>query len=773
MNQSTAPHGDGTGTSASTAAHLSSPAAESAPAETPSSPTPRISEEKIRFGIGFRLLTAFAAVAFMTLVVAFVSWKSLENLTKTQAETTMSDVPAMATALRLAQQTAILAATAPVMQAAQTDEEREESFDHLSEVRADVLQTVTDLRKHISDTSQLETINSAITEFDLAFDELNKAVQNRVDRLAVRKRLLKNIDTLREEVEKSPQSFLTDARLIALDGNDKWEIALEKTAEGVDAEEEIKAAGLAPRKALDLQEGVLTFTSGVNLLLGLLSEVGTVAEIEEIETLDGIFFNKTATLAKPLDDLAAHTDVSDLNAIYEQVLKLGSTGGDDENIFKVRTAEVEAHGDEITLIAEARRISDTLTEDVAALVLSLEGNLAASVAETEKAARTTNAVVLALSAVALITAILIGWLYVGRNVLRRLNLLVDSMRRIASGRLDTSVLRDGTDELAEMGQALAVLRNVYREAEKNEAKLAEERTQAAAQQRKAELDLADNFDTAVGTEISTLSDSAQAMREQAGAMHELAEDTTQKTQEVASASDDMIQHIQTAATASEELSASMGEVSGQVAKSASVAQDAVSRAENMSTGIQRLEASSRKISTVIGLISDIAEQTNLLALNATIEAARAGEAGKGFTVVASEVKNLATQTTRATEEIGNLISSMQGDVSASVSETQRISDVIGEIDAISTNIAAAIEQQTAATQEISRTMSQSSDRCNAIVSLISDVANATSETGSATEKVLHTSQEMDERTGILGKEVSSFLSNIRDRADSRPGGKTT
>ncbi len=270
-----------------------------------------------------------------------------------------------------------------------------------------------------------------------------------------------------------------------------------------------------------------------------------------------------------------------------------------------------------------------------------------------------------------------------------------------------------------------------------------------------------SFDNVIKLVLGTVSSASQQMEASAQTMQAAAEETNVQSTAVAAASEQASTNVQTVAAATEELSSSIAEISRQVSESSQAVGEAVTEATKAKDLVRSLDEAAGKIGQVVALITDIAEQTNLLALNATIEAARAGEAGKGFAVVASEVKNLATQTAKATEEIGGQIDGIQSATKSSVDAIERIFGSIEKVNGISTTIASAVEEQSAATKEIARNVEQAAAGTQEVTTNIAGVTQAAGETGQVSTQVLEAAKELAKQSTTLRTEVDTFLADIK------------
>ena len=356
---------------------------------------------------------------------------------------------------------------------------------------------------------------------------------------------------------------------------------------------------------------------------------------------------------------------------------------------------------------------------------------------------------------------LLGWI-VARNITGPLHTMNQKMRTLAAGDLSVEVTEaTRCDEIGEMARSL----EVFKQGLADNRRLAEEKAateeKAEAERRASLHQLADAFQTAIGGVVDTVSSTSTELRASAESMSAIAEETTAQAGVVSNASHTAAANVQTVSAAAEELSASFSEIARRVSEASQVASAASENARQTNESMLGLTETAQSIGAVIQLIRDIASQTNLLALNATIEAARAGEAGKGFAVVASEVKSLANQTARATEEISAKIESMQGETANTAEAIRQVVDTITQIDGISTAIAAAVEQQQAATHEIARNAQQASISTEEVSRNISGVSQSANETGGASTQVLGAAKELSEQAEHLRAEVNRFLATVR------------
>ncbi|MDR3515301.1 MAG: methyl-accepting chemotaxis protein [Azospirillaceae bacterium] len=427
-------------------------------------------------------------------------------------------------------------------------------------------------------------------------------------------------------------------------------------------------------------------------------------------------------------------DFTNLATVNDQIGTI--TGVDMPELVAIISREVQAIKD--STIADEARIEKTTT---------------ATSAMSQRLTLLFTALAMAASAVIALT--------VGQGISRPILVLAEIMKRLTAGERNIAVPGlDRGDELGTMAKSLELFRTAMIEADRL---AGEQETQQAGKAARAHhiQVLAANFDEIATGVLNVVATATSHLQTTAGDLTETAREASGMAIAVASAAQQASANVQTVASASEQLSSSIQEIAHQVTKSAEVAQSAVLEVDQINHTVKGLSDATQKIGTVIGLIQGIAAQTNLLALNATIEAARAGTAGKGFAVVASEVKILANQTEQATREIAQQITTVQTATANSVHAVANIGNIIAQIEAISSSIAAAIEQQGVATQEIARNVQQAAVGTRNVTGHIGGVSDAAGRTGHAAEDMLRATSDLAGQCVILRTSVQSFLEDVQ------------
>ncbi len=400
-------------------------------------------------------------------------------------------------------------------------------------------------------------------------------------------------------------------------------------------------------------------------------------------------------------------------------------------------AHVEFDGTHYAVIAE-QEVSES---DAGVFVLMMELMAAA----------------LVVAAISSILGILLA-----RSITRPISSMTTSMNKLAGKDWNTEVPgRDRSDEIGEMAAAVQVFKDNGQEVERLQAEQVENEKRAAEEKRKAMNDLADGFEASVGEIVEGVAATASDLKETAQGVSAIAEETTAQSATVAAAAEESSVNVQTVSSATEEMSASIAEMRQQVMRSRDVSEQAAQSVESAAGQIGGLSDAANQIGDVLALIQDIAEQTNLLALNATIEAARAGEAGKGFAVVASEVKTLATQTQKATEQIRAQIEGVQTESKTAVAAVSGIRDVIAQVTEISQAIASSIEEQSEATTEIARNAQEAAVGTRDVSSSVQGVSDASQQASAASTELLASSEELAKQGDTLRERMTAFIEQVR------------
>jgi len=467
-----------------------------------------------------------------------------------------------------------------------------------------------------------------------------------------------------------------------------------------------------------------------------------------------------AAAERHIDDNLRELPKSDqrdkISALYGQLASLSGDNG----IIVERTNELKGEQDAQQVYAAALAQATRLRTAVERLIQH-QGTIAETLsARAISQIKLGRIILILLSIVALTSAGLIAWFYVGRSIVGRLTLLSGAMRRIAAGEANVAVPVSGHDEIAGMAEALLVFRRAIedltaaRQSENDRARLAETRRQQIEAATR-------NFEHAVNDIVGALDGASMTMDNCAQIMAEAANHNQIQADTTATASEQATKNVNSVAMASEEIAQSVEQISHQAKESADIARRATTETKSIIATVEHLAATVGQINSVSNLIRDVAAQTNLLALNATIEAARAGPAGRGFAVVAQEVKTLASQTEKATGDITQQISLIQGTTTSVVQAMQAIAGTIGQLDENSNEISVAVQQQDAVSKEIARSASAAAERTREASASVVQVSDAASKTGQVANAVLNAGSELAAKSGRLRAEVERFLVQVR------------
>jgi methyl-accepting chemotaxis protein len=468
------------------------------------------------------------------------------------------------------------------------------------------------------------------------------------------------------------------------------------------------------------------------------------------------FSNKMLEEARSADNIAARIGDPNLAKISAALVK----GGEDYQKLFTNAAAAAAGQARMLATIPMRKAATETENQLNGLLDAVAQRILAVREETQRSSRVIEYVVL-LSGLLTVALGIASAIFLRSAIAKPLVALRDRMVSLAKGDNQSAVpFVTRRDEVGKMAEAVEIFRNSLIEAEqlRNEQRAGEKGQLERA--NRVQTSIA-NFEKVVAQALGDVATYTGDLESTSISMAETAKETSQRSNAVATASEQATENVQTVSSAAEELSASIAEINSQVANSTGMVNEGASKAEATNARVARLKESVQKIDKVAHLINEIASQTNLLALNATIEAARAGEAGRGFAVVASEVKALASQTTKATEEIAEQIRAIHDETDQTVVSIGTVTRTIVKLNEVMSSIAAAVEQQGAATREIADTTSHAARDTAAVSSNIRGVREASERTGEAASQVLRVADALGRNGETLKAQIEEFLREVR------------
>jgi methyl-accepting chemotaxis protein len=696
---------------------------------------------RLRWGVKGSLFAAFAVIAGMAILISAGGGFVLGHLGDKMVDLSGRDIPRLAASLQLAAQSASLASQGPALLASRSEESLNERAKRITETQEVALAKLGEIIELGADKAIVSALSETVKSIDGTIKSLIAAAH---ERLEVAAQHNKQYDALRG----AQAGFVAAASPAMMDAQTQINAIL-------------GSANLSPDDAAQAARTIDQFGNVIASGHLLASEMIAALSAGSSETLDAIEQEFKATQARVKSNLDMLPPSASANALKDAALKLLVLGEGQTGVFRLRQKELDAGDYGRVILEETRKLNVGLGTSVQQLVSGVQTETDASTWRARQEISLATTVMLAAGGLTLIGSALFVWLYVGGNIVRRIGNLQRSMQLLSDGDLDTEIYHSSQqDEIASMARSLQVFRESMIEARALSAGQDQDRAAKAERTSRIEARIVE-FETTVRAALEGLQKSANSMQTTAQGMSATADQSSALVSAVASAAEETSVNVQTVSAGTEQLSSSISEIGRQVVASAQIARKAVDEAGATDATVQGLADNASRISVVVDLIQVIASQTNLLALNATIEAARAGEAGRGFAVVASEVKNLANQTAKATEEIRAQIASMQQVTTSAVGAIRNIGQTITEINEVTAAIAAAVEQQGAATREIARNIQHAAGGTSEVSSNIIGVSTASAEAGSAASEVLSASGALRREADVLRAEIDAFLGNIR------------
>lgn len=689
-----------------------------------------------------RLFLAFGMIAALTVVGSALALHASINISATLNGIALQTMPATIESLRLAERASALVATAPRLMAAEDEDHRQKIAALIKAQTVELGGGIEHLQ--MADSGQYDEISAILEILISRLDALDQRVKERIQISAQRNALAQSVRKVHED--------LVDVLAPAID----------------DANFVVMRHSLSPAEAADFKSSItglrrlLQIESGVNLLAGLLLETSMLADLADVPPM----FDPIASAKRGIEADLNALQGSDLKArLIASYRKLAAIA-DRDGIVSLRSEELSRLRDTQQAFAaetaEAARLRDAVAK------LTSQQKAAAKTLATNAVSQIHfgRAVMGLTSAVTLIAAGLIVWLYVGRNIATRLGVLSAAMRRIAKGEQDVPVTVNGEDEIAEMASALVVFRQAMSDVMRGQQNEMARAEQSEAGRTKVQA-ATDAFKRGVDDIIRALDEASQSMDRYAQAMTGAAEDNRSLALSAAAASEQALANASRVASSADEIARSVEEISRRAVDSANIARSASDEASAVIRRVEQLAASVGQINSVSKIIRDVAARTNLLALNATIEAARAGESGRGFAVVAQEVKALANQASDATSDITEQIAAIESSTSDVVQAMRSIAGTIEQLDEHATEISASVQQQDSISREIARSANAAAGQSQVVSKGVAQVSDAAAKSGVIAGSVLRAGNDLAVESGRLRMQVEHFLGEMRSVARSR------
>lgn len=704
---------------------------------------------KKRIGIQFKLTICFVILLGIFLIASILGINGFLQV-KSQSELVVTrDLPTYDGSLRIAQQATNLNAIAPALIAAQTIEAKEIEQDNLNKTLVELKTLIASVQEKTGNSAVLQEIIMMEGQAETVLANLNTAVD---ERIKTKTAVQGSIGLVSQAHEALGQTVAPEVEGV------NSEIVMESMMIGASVDAVTEALEKFAGRHIVVLDQLMRIQADANLILGF-AMAAAGSESDEVAALRIKIQEAFNRIDDSIGVLESRLDVSLLSEKKDilQVTTLSETG-----ILSLREKELQVLANANARLQEGRDVTLKLNSFVKELVDELNAKIDDSTAST---ASLIEQGILTLSIASGITVLLtigIAKFYANARIAQPLSCIVEVMRELADGNLNATVPQTSQqDEIGDMVETVTVFKENGLKVKRMETERREQEARQAAEEKENRKHIIAGFQNSVGVVVDSVANAASEMQSFADILEPAALQTQSQAKAGASAAHTTSLSVEAVSSAAEELSASIEEISSQVNGASNTAAQAVQKAEKTNETISGLAEAVNKIGDVVDLINAIAEQTNLLALNATIEAARAGEAGKGFAVVASEVKNLANQTGQATQNISEQINNVQVATQEAVEVIASISKTIIDIDNIAAAIAAAVEEQGAATKEIARSAEQAANGTKEMSTNIMEIEGAAVDTSQSAGNVKASATGLSGTASSLREQVDGFINSLQ------------
>ncbi|MBF0334349.1 MAG: HAMP domain-containing protein [Alphaproteobacteria bacterium] len=704
-----------------------------------------------------QLQLAFSGVATVTVVISAIAWLSYASLGKTLAGLAEQSIPSILAAHRLSDEARSLIAGASGLIEAPDTAARESVIKDLRRINAGLSTSLAEVAALRGQSDGLQNIgllrDAVMTNVDALGDYLEQrhVLRARIEEELAQARTVYTefMAILAPRITKMRPAMVAEVKAVFAEGGEPAQ--LQRTV--------LRSVYLQ----MGLLQSLMEMQTAADLMMATYGEAAAARTDEAVEALRARIVELTARVQRSMELLPAGDERT---ALADGITKLAAFAGPAGPLAK-RTEQIQTAVLQEGLLDHSKALTADLVGYIGALVTEAQHEIDADSTAARARVEGDKTLLAILSAIGVVSALLIGLLYGDRWLSRRMHALAVSTEAVAHGDLSVAIPITGGDEITSIARAIEVFKQ---SGIKLKQVMAEQEAQARRSQRKVQseiLALTTALDEEVQGAIGLVAEESRSMQDTAAGMEQAVAVVRGQSEAAADASRAALGNVDGVAAEVEALSAASASIGGLVSRSTGIASEAVRQAAHANELVGGLEAAANRIGEVVNLISTIASQTNLLALNATIEAARAGEAGKGFAVVANEVKSLANQTAKATEDIGRQIESVQAATAETVTAIGAVMATIGKVDAVTTGIAEAVEKQHEGTRKIAHGAQEAATGTRLAADNISEVLGSTGDTGVRAGSMRASAGKVAERVEYMRGAVAQILKVSLDETMSR------